>query len=71
MRVEEITRTPDGDKYEGEIKNRLPNGQGTMTYTDGVKYVGEYKDGEKWNGKFFDRNRNIPYKYVNGKKIYP
>ena len=40
----------DKSKYEGEIKNRLPNGQGTMTYTDGVKYVGEYKDGKK-NGE--------------------
>ena len=37
----------DESKYEGEIKNRLPNGQGTMTYTDGVKYVGEYKDGKR------------------------
>jgi len=37
----------DESKYEGEIKNKLPNGQGTMTYTDGVKYVGEYKDGKR------------------------
>ena len=38
-------------------------------FPDGRKYVGEYKDGEEWNGKVFDRNGNIPYKYVNGKKI--
>ena len=37
-------------KYEGEIKNIKPNGQGTITYPDGRKYVGEWKDG-KWNGE--------------------
>ena len=33
-------------KYEGEIVNGVPNGQGTMTCCDGIKYVGGYKDGE-------------------------
>ena len=37
-------------KYEGEIKNVKPNGQGITTYPDGRKYVGEWKDG-KWNGE--------------------
>jgi len=37
-------------KYEGEIVNGVPNGQGTMTCCDGIKYVGGYKDGEK-NGQ--------------------
>ena len=32
-------------KYKGEIKNGKPNGQGTITYPDGGKYVGEFKDG--------------------------
>ncbi|MDP6464003.1 MAG: hypothetical protein QGH65_08865 [SAR324 cluster bacterium] len=45
----------DGDektdlKYEGEISNEVPNGQGTLTYPDGQKYEGEWKDGE-WNGQ--------------------
>ena len=35
----------DIGKYEGEIKNGFPNGQGTFTLNDGEKYVGEYKDG--------------------------
>jgi len=48
-------------KYKGEITNGKPNGQGTITYPDGGKYVGEFKDGnlmvkehtlmEKGNGK--------------------
>ena len=50
----------DERKYEGEIKNRLPNGQGTMTYTDGVKYVGEYKDGK--------RHGQGTYTFPDGKK---
>ena len=40
----------DGDedkdyKYVGEIENGKPNGQGTLTYSDGTKYVGEFKNG--------------------------
>ena len=39
-------------KYIGEFKDgtsedRQPNGQGTITYPNGRKYVGEYKDGER------------------------
>ena len=101
-------------KYEGEVVNGVPNGQGTMTCCDGIKYVGGYKDGEKngqgtetfsngekyigefkdgkfhgqgtktWsdgmyvgkyrNGKlstgiFYDKNRNISFKVVNGRMI--
>ena len=37
-------------KYVGEISNGLPNGQGTLTYSNGTKYVGEWMDG-KPNGQ--------------------
>jgi len=42
-------------KYIGEFKDgffedRQPNGQGTITYQNGRKYVGEWKDGKK-NGQ--------------------
>lgn len=41
----------NGDVYEGEWENRLPNGQGEYTYTNGLKkgqvYKGEWKNGEK------------------------
>ena len=45
----------DGDekkdgKYVGEIENRKPNGQGTLTWFNGDKYVGEFMDGKK-NGQ--------------------
>ena len=33
-------------KNEGEIRKGIPNGQGTFTFLDGRKYVGEFKDGK-------------------------
>ena len=53
-------------KYMGEISNGLPNGQGTWTHPDGWKYVGEYKDGYRWNGIRYYKNGKIWGKYVNG-----
>ena len=45
-------------KYEGEIRNLKPNGQGTFTSSrDGVKYEGEWKDGLP-NGKGTKTNRD-------------
>jgi len=37
-------------KYEGEIKNGLPNGLGVIIYPSGSKYVGSWKDGKE-NGQ--------------------
>ena len=37
-------------KYKGEIKNRKPNGQGTLTTPNKGNYVGEWKDG-RWDGQ--------------------
>ena len=52
-------------KYEGEIENGQPNGQGKWSLQNGNKYEGEYKDGKidgkgtqtfsdggKWTGEF-------------------
>ena len=33
-------------KYVGEITNGEPDGNGTLTYSNGDKYEGEWKDGE-------------------------
>ena len=54
-------------KYKGEWKGWKKNGQGTFTYYDGDKYVGEFKDDEPWNWTTYDKNGNIFLKYVNGK----
>ena len=58
-------------KFEGQVKNGIPNGQGTVTSSDGSKYVGEYKDGKTWNGTGYDKNGNIIRTWVNGKGIKP
>ena len=45
------TRTwADGEKYTGEWKNNVKNGQGAETRPDGSEYVGEYRDNLK-NGQ--------------------
>ena len=53
-------------KYEGEIENWKPNGIGNITYLIGIKYEGEFKDGEKWNGTVYDNDGIKKSKYVNG-----
>ena len=58
---------PYSGRYEGQIENGKPEGQGTLTFLNGTKYVGEYKNGtwnghgifyfpggEKWEGEFKD-----------------
>ena len=57
-------------KYEGEIKNGLPNGQGKGTYYTGTKFVGDFKDNVFWDGTFYDKDGKIIVKYVNGKRKY-
>ena len=44
-------------KYLGEIRNKVPNGQGTMTFPNGRKYLGKWKDGKR-NGQGTSINRN-------------
>ncbi len=53
-------------KYQGQVKNGVPNGLGYLIYPDGVwrggnKYVGSWKNGEMWNGTYTYRNGS---KYV-------
>ena len=58
----------DYGKYEGEIKNGQPSGKGTITYSNGSKYViKERKNGKIWNGIRYDKDGNITGKMVNGK----
>ena len=42
------------------------HGQGTYTFSDGVRYFGEYKDDNRWNGATYDKDGKILFKYVNG-----
>ena len=56
-------------KYVGEIENRKPNGQGTHTYSNGEKYIGEWKGGAPWIGKIYGIDGNLIAKYANGKQV--
>ena len=51
---------PNDDKYVGEWKDGVYEGQGTLTYANGDKYVGEFKGGNAHGlGKFYFLANNI------------
>jgi len=60
-RSETESDNPPDKFWEGEIENKLPNGFGSYTHTNGTTYVGQYKDGLResqgtwtlFNGKEF------------------
>ena len=58
----------DGSKYKVEWKNVKYDGQGTMTLSDGQIFVGEFKEGEKWNVTLTDKEGKVIGKWVNGVK---
>ena len=37
---------PNGDIYEGEMKNSFPDGKGKISYANGESYEGDFKQGE-------------------------
>ena len=57
-------------KYEGNIKNGVPDGQGVLTSTNGWMYFGSWKNGEIWNGTEYDNFGNIIYIWLEGKRKY-
>ena len=52
----------------GEWKEGQRNGHGTITTTDGGKFVGEWRENDPWNIIQYDKNGNILRKIVNGVK---
>ena len=50
------------------LKNFSLNNKISLKYNKDGKYVGEYKNGEVWNGIVYDKNRNIKGTWVNGVK---
>ena len=64
-----------GDKeshpiYKGDVENGVPNGLGVLISTNGWKYFGSWKNGEIWDGTEYDKDGNIIYRWVNGKRKY-
>ena len=63
----------DGDTsenmyYLGYLKNEKFHGSGTINNLDGSKVEGEFRNGEKWDTKKYDKNRKITEIYINGVK---
>lgn len=57
--------------YEGNFVAEKPNGQGTMDYGGGEKFVGNFKDGqEDGDGKLYKNNIPLDVTYRNGKVTY-
>jgi MORN repeat len=52
----------DGTLYVGDVKNNLPDGFGTICYSSGARYCGEWKDG-LYNGKgaFYQDHFSLPF----------
>jgi hypothetical protein len=54
--------------YEGNFKAEKPNGQGTMDYGGGDKFVGNFTNGqEDGDGKLYKKNIPQDVTYINGK----
>ena len=65
--TEGVIHFPGGLWYEGTYnKDDKPNGQGTFTFPNDEKMVGEWKNGDLWEGIKYDKDGNIKYKVVNG-----
>ena len=58
-----------GLKYVGEYKDGKVNGQGTMTFPDGSKMVGNWKVGNPWKVILYDGNGEISGRIVNGEMM--
>ena len=56
-------------KYSGEVNNGIVHGQGTYTYKNGRKRVGEFRKGKPWNVKSYDKNGKIETEWVKGIKL--
>lgn len=53
-----VCKYANGDRYEGEVANAQPNGQGLMYFANGDRYEGQFQSG-KFNG-------NGTYTFKNG-----
>jgi hypothetical protein len=74
-------------KYKGELKDGIPDGEGTMYYTKHVQiakharetyyaeqgdvFVGTWGNGDIVNGKLFDKNNNLKASLLPGKRFNP
>ena len=56
----------DNSMYEGNLQDGKPKGQGTYTWADGSKFVGEVKNGRRYNGVYFNTSGVAERKVIDG-----
>ena len=68
-------KTVCGRHYTGELdENGIANGRGTMIYSGGAKYIGEYKNDKRHGqGIQYFVNGSVYYRgeWRNGKRLHP
>ena len=55
------------ENIQGHWKDGKVNGQGKVTFTSGLKWIGEFRENKDWNTKGYDINGNLVGEYMNGK----
>ena len=53
-------------RYVGEKKGGLAHGQGSVSFKDGSKVVGEWRNDQIFNGEMYDKHGNVIAIYKNG-----
>jgi hypothetical protein len=46
QQVHGVRSSPDGSKYEGDLKNYVPDGKGSLIRADGLRYKGDFVAGK-------------------------
>ena len=52
--------------YEGEYKDGKYHGQGIYSFSDGIKWMGEWREDTPWNITEYSKNGKVNGKMVNG-----
>jgi hypothetical protein len=58
----------EGDVYVGEIKDDLPNGQGTFYMSNGDQVIGTFRKGNPWEAEAYDNERNFNSEWIEGQQ---
>jgi len=58
----------EGDVYVGEIREDLPNGQGTCYMSNGGQVIGTFRKGNPWDAESYDNERNFNSEWIEGQQ---
>ncbi|MBE0675814.1 MAG: hypothetical protein IH591_14235 [Bacteroidales bacterium] len=52
------------DSYQGGFRNGLPHGYGVYTYSDGIKYIGNFLNGKRDGHGFLSKPKEVGYELL-------